>query len=242
MSATVSMQEYREAQAEPTLSLHAYLEEFEALLPQSVATRLLCTTQMRMKRLVDVSAATFILVMLSPLWFLIAALIKLTSQGPVFYKSKRIGQHQQPFYMYKFRTMGVDADRQREALREQHNQSSQLFKLENDPRITSVGVWLRRFSLDEFPQLLNVIKGEMSLVGPRPFAPDDSALFKGDAMLRFAVLPGMTGKWQVSGRSLLNFDDLCNLDIEYVQTWSPMKDIELLFKTIPAVLLNRGAY
>lgn len=194
------------------------------------------------KRGFDITAATLGLLAISPLLLGLALLVKLTSPGPVLYKSERIGKGYQPFYMYKFRTMRVGADAEREMLRQQANLQGELFKLENDPRITPIGKFLRAFSLDELPQLLNVIRGEMSLVGPRPLPPDESALFKEPYTLRFHVFPGITGMWQVSGRSSLKFEQLCKLEMEYVTSWNFFSDLKILFDTIPAVLRSRGAY
>jgi lipopolysaccharide/colanic/teichoic acid biosynthesis glycosyltransferase len=169
-------------------------------------------------------------------------LIKLTSTGPVLYKSERIGKNYQPFYMYKFRTMTVDADAKRDELRKQANLEGGLFKLENDPRVTAIGKILRALSLDELPQLLNVVRGEMSLVGPRPLPADESQLFEDPYTLRFQVYPGITGLWQVSGRSNLNFAQLCQLEMGYVMDWSLASDLGILLQTLPAVLASRGAY
>ncbi len=197
--------------------------------------------QQFLKRTLDVAGSSVGLLAISPLLAVIAILIKLGSDGPVLYKSERIGKNYQPFFMYKFRTMGVDADAKRDALREQANLQGELFKLANDPRITKVGKVLRALSLDELPQLLNVLRGEMSLVGPRPLPPDESSLFAEPYTLRFHVYPGMTGLWQVSGRSKLNFDQLCALEMTYVLDWSLINDIKILLKTLPAVLESRGA-
>ncbi len=198
--------------------------------------------QQFLKRAFDVLAATLGLLAISPLLLLIAALVKFTSPGPILYKSQRIGKNFQPFGMYKFRTMCVDADAQREALRQETAQTTGLFKLANDPRVTEVGKVLRALSLDELPQLLNVIRGEMSLVGPRPLPRDESELFQEPYTLRFQVFPGMTGAWQVGGRSNLSFEQLCQLEMNYVLDWSLLKDLAILLKTLPAVLASRGAY
>lgn len=198
--------------------------------------------QQFLKRAFDVLAASVGLLVISPLLLLIAALVKFTSPGPILYKSQRIGKNFQPFGMYKFRTMCVDADAQREALRQETEQTTGLFKLANDPRVTEVGKVLRALSLDELPQLLNVIRGEMSLVGPRPLPRDESELFQEPYTLRFQVFPGMTGAWQVGGRSNLSFEQLCQLEMNYVLDWSLLKDLAILLKTLPAVLASRGAY
>jgi lipopolysaccharide/colanic/teichoic acid biosynthesis glycosyltransferase len=198
--------------------------------------------QQGMKRGFDVVGASLGLLLISPILLLIAVLIKLTSTGPVLYKSERIGKNYQPFYMYKFRTMTVDADAKRDELRKQANLEGGLFKLENDPRVTAIGKILRALSLDELPQLLNVVRGEMSLVGPRPLPADESQLFEDPYTLRFQVYPGITGLWQVSGRSNLNFAQLCQLEMGYVMDWSLASDLGILLQTLPAVLASRGAY
>ncbi len=173
---------------------------------------------------------------------LIALAIKLDSPGPIIYASKRIGRHGKPFTMYKFRSMVVDAEARRLAL-EAHNEAvGPIFKMRNDPRQTRVGKWLRRLSLDELPQLYNVVLGEMSLVGPRPPLPEEVAQYKPWHMQRLAVIGGLTGLWQVSGRSDLTFDELCLLDIYYVENWSVAMDLRILLQTIPYALSARGAY
>jgi lipopolysaccharide/colanic/teichoic acid biosynthesis glycosyltransferase len=198
--------------------------------------------QQGLKRAFDIVAACVGLLLISPILLVIALLIKLGSPGPILYKSERIGKNYQPFFMYKFRTMGVDADAQREALRKQANLDGNLFKIANDPRVTRVGKVLRALSLDELPQLFNVVRGEMSLVGPRPLPRDESELFKDPYTLRFHVYPGITGLWQVSGRSNLPFTKLCSLEMEYVTGWNLLNDFRILLQTVPAVLGSRGAY
>lgn len=205
-------------------------------------TRALQVVQHGIKRGFDLLASLVGLLMISPLLLLIALLIKLTSPGPVLYTSERIGKDNQPFGMYKFRTMVVNADAQRDALRQAANLEGQLFKLENDPRVTALGRILRATSLDELPQLLNVVRGEMSLVGPRPLPPDESAMFKAPYTVRFQVFPGITGIWQVSGRSNISFDRLCQLEFQYVTRWNLLSDLRILLQTVPAVLKSRGAY
>jgi lipopolysaccharide/colanic/teichoic acid biosynthesis glycosyltransferase len=195
-----------------------------------------------LKRALDILGAGIGLILISPLLLFIAVLIKLTSPGPVFYKSKRLGKSYQPFYMLKFRTMIPEADAERAKLRKQANLEGNLFKLKNDPRITGIGKILRAFSLDEFPQLLNVLRGEMSLVGPRPLPPDESRLFQEPYTLRFQLYPGMTGQWQVMGRSNSSFKELCKLEMDYVLGWSFGRDLKILIKTLPAVLSSHGAY
>jgi lipopolysaccharide/colanic/teichoic acid biosynthesis glycosyltransferase len=144
--------------------------------------------------------------------------------------------------MYKFRSMFSDADARLEHLLVENEATGPLFKIQNDPRVTSVGRWLRKFSIDEFPQLINVIRGEMSLVGPRPPLPHEVERYSTEDWRRLEVVPGMTGLWQVSGRSSLTFDEMVRLDLFYIENWSVALDITLMFRTIPAVIFARGAY
>lgn len=195
-----------------------------------------------LKRLVDIAAACVGLLVLSPLLLLLALAIQIDNPGPVFYRSLRIGQHYRPFYMLKFRTMRTDADRLRDQLRQQAGLQGSLFKIKDDPRVTRLGRLLRAFSLDELPQLFNVLLGDMSLVGPRPLPPDESDYFRPPYTRRFQVLPGMTGRWQVSGRSALDFEALCRLEYQYVSSWTLLEDFKILFQTLPAVFKSRGAY
>ncbi len=198
--------------------------------------------QQILKRMADILLAGVGILMISPALLAIALLIRLTSPGPVLYMSERIGKDYKPFKMYKFRTMEVDADRKRETLRKEANLDGELFKIANDPRVTPIGKLLRATSLDELPQLFNVLRGEMSLVGPRPLPPDESHLFEAPYTLRYQVFPGITGKWQVNGRSNADFKTLCELEMTYVMNWSLFEDFKLMVQTIPAVLLSRGAY
>ena len=194
------------------------------------------------KRLFDVVVSATILVAGLPLWLVVAGLVKATSAGPVFYRDRRIGVDEQPFAMLKFRTMYADAAAQQSRLEGANEADGPLFKLRDDPRVTPVGAFLRRFSLDEIPQVLNVLRREMSLVGPRPLPLRDYERLEEWHRKRYLVLPGMTGLWQISGRSNLAFDDLVRLDFYYLETWSVWLDISILLKTIPAVLMRRGAY
>jgi exopolysaccharide biosynthesis polyprenyl glycosylphosphotransferase len=194
------------------------------------------------KRVFDLVVSTLVVVALLPLWLLIAAAIKLTSPGPIFYRDRRIGLGEREFGMLKFRTMIADAAARQSALERANEAGGALFKIRDDPRITSVGKLLRRYSLDEAPQVLNVLWGEMSLVGPRPLPVRDYELLQDWHRKRYLVLPGMTGLWQISGRSSLSFDDLGRLDFYYLENWSVWLDITILAKTVPAVLSRRGAY
>jgi exopolysaccharide biosynthesis polyprenyl glycosylphosphotransferase len=194
------------------------------------------------KRAFDLGAAGLILAVGLPLWLVIAAAIKLDSRGPAFYVDRRVGVGEQPFGMLKFRTMVMGADAMQVALEHRNEASGALFKIRDDPRVTRVGRVLRSLSLDELPQLVNVFRGQMSLVGPRPLPVRDHALLEDWHKARYHVLPGMTGLWQISGRSGLSFDDLVRLDFTYLENWSIWYDVSIIAKTIPAVLARRGAY
>jgi exopolysaccharide biosynthesis polyprenyl glycosylphosphotransferase len=195
-----------------------------------------------LKRTVDLALSTVGVIMLAPLLLVIAAAVKLSSRGTVIYRSTRPGIGGKPFHCFKFRTMRERADELQADLEPRNEKSGALFKIRRDPRVTSVGRFLRRFSLDELPQLLNVLRGEMSLVGPRPLPLRDFERLEDWHKKRYLVLPGITGLWQVSGRSELDFDDLVRLDFLYLERWSVLLDLSILLKTIPAVLSKRGAF
>ena len=198
--------------------------------------------QWSLKRSFDYCSTLFGLTLISPLLALVAILIKLDSKGPVFYKQKRIGLYGKEFEMYKFRSMRQDADKEYEKLKQLNETNELMFKVFNDPRITRVGKFIRKYSIDELPQLFNVLKGEMSLVGPRPPLPREVQHYEKRHYLRFATLPGLTGLWQVSGRSKIKeFDTVLQLDFSYINRWSFLMDIGLLFKTIPVVLFAKNA-
>jgi len=194
------------------------------------------------KRTFDLAVSAFVAIVGLPLWGLIALAIKLDSRGPVFYSDRRMGVGEGEFGMLKFRTMVADAAAQQSALEEANEASGALFKIRDDPRVTRVGRVLRRLSIDELPQVLNVLKGEMSLVGPRPLPLRDYKLLAPWHRKRYLVLPGVTGLWQISGRSNLTFDDLVRLDFTYLENWSLWLDISIILRTIPAVLAGKGAY
>jgi exopolysaccharide biosynthesis polyprenyl glycosylphosphotransferase len=195
-----------------------------------------------LKRGFDLVVATLVIVAGLPIWVAIAAAIKLTSRGPVFYRDRRIGLGEQEFGMMKFRTMYADAAARQGTLEAANEASGPLFKIKDDPRVTRVGSFLRRYSIDELPQVLNLMRGEMSLVGPRPLPLRDYVQLEDWHRKRYLVLPGMTGLWQVSGRIELTFDDLVRLDFYDLDTGSIWLDISSLAKTLPAVLARRGAY
>ena len=194
------------------------------------------------KRAFDIVVGALVLLLGLPLWALIALAVKLDSRGPIFFVDRRIGVGEREFGMLKFRTMVAEATALQPELEEANEAEGALFKIREDPRVTRVGRFLRRFSLDEIPQIVNVLKGEMSLVGPRPLPLRDYRLLEDWHRARYAVLPGMTGLWQISGRSGLTFDDLVRLDFTYLENWSIWLDITIIARTIPAVIGRRGAY
>jgi lipopolysaccharide/colanic/teichoic acid biosynthesis glycosyltransferase len=203
---------------------------------------ILAGTDWALKRAFDLIVASLIVVLGLPVWLLVALAVKLGSRGPVFYADARVGLGEQEFRMVKFRTMIEGADRQKEALERANEAGGALFKIRDDPRVTRVGRILRRLSLDEVPNVLNVLRGEMSLVGPRPLPLRDYSRLEQWHRRRYHVLPGMTGLWQVAGRSDLSFDDLVRLDFYYLENWSIWLDISILLKTPVAVFRRRGAY
>jgi exopolysaccharide biosynthesis polyprenyl glycosylphosphotransferase len=194
------------------------------------------------KRTFDLIVGGLIIVLGTPLWIACAVLIKAESRGPVFYRQERVGRDGGKFMMYKFRSMKDGSDGKQDELGHHNEATGPLFKMHNDPRVTRVGKWMRKFSIDEFPQLINVIIGEMSLVGPRPPLPSETSQYSEYHWRRMEVLPGMTGLWQVSGRSKLTFDEMIRLDLFYIENWSVGMDMALIGRTVPAVLLARGAY
>lgn len=195
-----------------------------------------------LKRLFDLIVGGTALVVVSPLLMIIAVLIRADSRGPVFFKQRRIGYQGQEFSMLKFRSMVVDAEDQLPGLLDQNEGSGLLFKIKRDPRVTKMGTILRKYSLDELPQLINVMKGEMSLVGPRPSLPREVSGYEAWVRRRLLVKPGITGLWQVSGRSNLSWEDSTRLDLYYVENWSMTGDLLILSKTVRAVLGSEGAY
>jgi exopolysaccharide biosynthesis polyprenyl glycosylphosphotransferase len=199
-------------------------------------------TDFIIKRVFDIVGALLLVLLLSPVLLIAALAIKLTSRGPVVYRSVRPGIGGAPFDCFKFRTMYSDADERQAALEKSNEKGGALFKIRNDPRVTPVGRLLRRWSIDEFPQLFNVVRNEMSLVGPRPLPERDYERLEDWHRKRYLVLPGMTGLWQVSGRSELDFDELVRLDFLYLERWSVFLDLSIILKTIPAVFRARGAW
>jgi lipopolysaccharide/colanic/teichoic acid biosynthesis glycosyltransferase len=198
--------------------------------------------QFAAKRTFDLTLSSIGLILLSPVLAAIALAVKLSSPGPIIYRSVRPGMGGKPFRCFKFRTMREHADQIQDDLEPLNELSGALFKIREDPRLTTAGRFLRRFSLDELPQLANVVRGEMSLVGPRPLPMRDFERLEDWHKKRYLVMPGITGLWQVSGRAELDFDDLVRLDFLYLERWSILLDLSILLKTIPAVLTRRGAY
>lgn len=194
------------------------------------------------KRGFDLAVGLVILVLILPVFPLIALMIKLDTKGPVFFKQDRVGANGRIFKFYKFRSMLHGAEEKQEALRKRNEQDGPIFKIKSDPRITSVGVFLRRSSLDEIPQILNVLKGDMSIVGPRPPLPAEVASYQPWHRRRLEVKPGITCLWQISGRSHIGFNEWMRLDLEYLKTRSFRADLLIFLKTIPAVIARKGAY
>ncbi|HPD16079.1 MAG TPA: sugar transferase [Planctomycetota bacterium] len=194
------------------------------------------------KRALDLALAALGLLAFSWLFVLLAVLVKLTSRGPVFFHQQRVGRGGRPFLMLKFRSMRVDAELARRELAHRNEMDGPVFKMRRDPRITRVGRFLRRSSLDELPQLLNVLAGHMSLVGPRPLPLDEAQHLPPEHQRRHAVRPGLTGLWQVRGRNDLPYAEMMRLDLEYVERCSLGLDLRILAATLPAVLSGRGAF
>lgn len=193
------------------------------------------------KKTIDLFAASLLILLLLPLLIATAAVVRLDG-GPAFYRQKRLGLGGQPFYMIKFRSMVVDADRRLSELVAANQGAGPMFKMRDDPRVTPIGRLMRRYSVDELPQLFNVLLGSMSLVGPRPPLPEEVASYGRDATRKFLVKPGLTGLWQVSGRSNLSWEESVRLDLRYVENWTLAQDIQILWKTIGAVFGKSGAY
>lgn len=194
------------------------------------------------KRLFDVVVSGVLIVLLTPLMAVVAALVKIDSAGPVLFRQERVGMEGTPFKMLKFRSMVPDAEERLSKLRSQNEGHGVLFKLKDDPRVTRVGSFLRKFSLDELPQLFNIFSGSMSLVGPRPPLPQEVEAYESDVRRRLLVKPGLTGLWQVSGRSNLSWQDSVRLDLYYVENWSLTGDLLILLRTVRAVFRSTGAY
>ena len=201
------------------------------------------TIKKSLKRGLDIATSIVAMTFLSPVLLLVGLAIKIESKGPVFFKQTRVGVNGKHFTMWKFRSMSVDAEQQKATLNDQNEMANGvLFKMRKDPRITKVGTLIRKTSIDELPQLFNVLKGDMSLVGPRPPLPSEVLQYNRRDRVRMSVVPGITCYWQVSGRSDIPFAQQVELDIKYIETQSLMVDVALLARTVPAVVLAKGAY
>ncbi len=212
------------------------------LMALSINAVRLTRAQTIAKRTFDLVVSSIVLLLVSPILLAVAIAIKLDGGGPVLFRQARVGLHRQPFTLLKFRTMVRGAELRLAELASRNEADGPLFKLRDDPRITRVGRLLRRYSLDELPQLFNVLKGEMSLVGPRPPLPTEVAMYEEWQLDRLEVRPGITGLWQVSGRSELSFDEYVRLDLFYIENWSMLYDLFVVAKTVPILLMPRGAY
>lgn len=194
------------------------------------------------KRLIDIICSFVGILVLSPLFIIIAIIVKFTSKGPVFFSQKRVGRNGKEFDMYKFRSMVVNAEELKEKLAAQNEMSGPMFKMKDDPRVTKVGKFIRKTSIDELPQLWNILKGNMSLVGPRPSLPKEVAQFEDWMYKRLEVKPGLTCYWQVSGRNNIDFEDWMKLDIRYVEERNLWIDIKLIFKTVFVLFGDKNAH
>jgi exopolysaccharide biosynthesis polyprenyl glycosylphosphotransferase len=197
--------------------------------------------QLALKRAFDIMASSIALALIAPLLLTVAAVIKLTSKGPVLFKQERVGLRGRPFNMLKFRSMVVNAEELKARLMAQNEQSGPVFKMQRDPRVTAIGRFIRKFSIDELPQFINVLRGEMTIVGPRPPVPGEVAQYEAWQRRRLSVRPGITCVWQVSGRNEIGFEEWMYLDMQYIDNWSLAQDFQLMFKTVPVVLFGRGA-
>ncbi len=209
-------------------------------LPAGLAEMLLVQAMPPWKRALDIAGAGLGLLLLWPLLLVVAAAVKLTSPGPVLFAQLRSGRGGKPFLMYKFRTMTTDAEARKALLLARNEQDGPAFKIKDDPRVTPLGRWLRAASIDELPQLWNVLRGDMSLVGPRPLPCEEAAACSDWRRQRLDAIPGLTCTWQVRGRSRVTFDEWTRMDIRYVRSQSWRQDLKLLLQTIPALIFHRG--
>jgi exopolysaccharide biosynthesis polyprenyl glycosylphosphotransferase len=221
---------------------HAALGEMDGLPMLSFNSAPTDEVALLFKRAFDLLSSSVAILLLSPAFIATAIAVKLDSPGPVFFRQTRVGKNGRPFKMIKFRSMHVDAEDRLASLQVLNEASGPVFKMRNDPRVTRVGRFIRRTSLDELPQFLNVFSGEMSIVGPRPPVPAEVKKYQRWQRRRLSVKPGITCTWQVSGRSDISFDQWMKLDLEYIDTWSLWQDVQICFRTVPAVLMSRGAH
>jgi exopolysaccharide biosynthesis polyprenyl glycosylphosphotransferase len=224
------------------LTTRLAVQPLGGMMALSVRPVRLTKYQAAAKRSFDLVFASLGLIVTLPLWLVVAAAIKMGSPGPILFRQLRVGHRGKPFRMLKFRTMVTEAESMLDSLRSLNEASGPLFKLRDDPRVTRVGKALRRWSVDELPQLLNVLRGDMSLVGPRPCLPEEIREFEEWQFDRFEVRPGITGLWQVSGRSMLTFEEYLRTDLFYIDNWSLPYDLYILLKTVPILFSGRGAY
>lgn len=215
--------------------------QLQVVRPPSISAGWHSPTRLACKRAMDLFGSAILLLMLSPFFFILAALVKLTSRGPVLYRWRVVGKNGRPFVGYKFRSMIANADDVRRELLAQNEMTGPVFKVTGDPRVTKLGAWLRRYSLDELPQLYSVLKGDMSLVGPRPPLVAEYAQFTGYQKQKLLVRPGITCLWQVSGRNrICDFNEWIALDLEYIRSWSLGLDMKILLKTAREVCIGSG--
>ena len=218
------------------------IQEYDGLAMIDVRQPSLDAMHRGLKRFIDISFALALIIIDLPLMIPIVIMIRMTSKGPAIFRQTRLGKDGEPFEMMKFRSMYVDAPELREKLIRRNEASGAMFKMKEDPRITSFGRFIRRTSLDELPQLFNILRGDMRLVGPRPPLPDEVGRYQAHHLKRLAVRPGVTGLWQVSGRDRRDFEEMSRLDLYYIEHWSIMLDLKIILKTVPVVLSRRGAY
>ena len=193
------------------------------------------------KRVLDILISSVALIIIPPVMLAVALAIKSDSPGPVFFKQRRVGLKGKIFTLYKFRSMFKNAEELRKRLERFNEMTTPVFKIKDDPRVTRIGRFIRKFSIDELPQLFNVLKGDMSLVGIRPPLPEEVEKYDGRHLRRLSIKPGITGIWQVSGRNEIDFEEWIKLDLHYIDSWSPALDLKLLIKTVPAVIFANGA-
>lgn len=224
-----------------TLS-HLHVEDLGGIPMIGIKERSINGSHLFFKRMIDIIISFIGIVLLIPLFLVIATAIKLDTPGPVLLRQIRVGKGERLFACYKFRSMRVGADVEKSQLADRNEQAGPWFKMKEDPRITKVGRFLRRMSVDELPQLLNVLMGHMSLIGPRPALPAEVQRYQPWHKRRLEVAPGMTGLWQVSGRSNLTFDEMVLLDLYYIENWSPLLDLQIALRTVPKVISGEGAY
>ena len=246
-SFAIERQRAQEQKAERMLEIYASEKFKTPVSAQRMRMRLVLWVirnkmQDNVKRVFDMVVAFIALLFLWPVMLMVALAVKFDSPGPVIFKQVRVGKWGKPFECYKFRSMYIDAEARKAELMSQNEADAVVFKMKNDPRITKVGRITRKTSLDELPQLVNVLKGEMSLVGPRPPVPSEVVQYQFEDLGRLGAVPGITGLQQVSGRSTLDFKTWVELDLQYIEEQSLWRDIQILIKTIPAVLLSKGAY